>query len=208
MSKRAVAVPRRRRSLRRGVALGLVLSLHAALALFLLAPRPPLWQAVVTAAPAATDALQVEFVHRRLPVVAEPVSTAARAPAAVVARRRLSRAASRSSLPPPTTAKPLASRVSAMTLDLRLHSAASGAGHSPWREALDHAQAAHRPRLPGMVAGRFVQQIRLRPRTSLKDSLRSIGSYLSCSAIRIQEEQSGHSAKLDRAAAEAGCGQN
>lgn len=59
-----------------------------------------------------------------------------------------------------------------------------------------------------MVAGRFVQQIRLRPRTSLKDSLRSVGSYLSCSAIKIEEEQSGHSAQLDRAAAEAGCAQN
>lgn len=195
-----------RRSLRRGVALGLVLSLHVGLTLFLLAPRPPRWQTEVVTASSPTDALQVEFPHRHPPAAVARVSTEPMAHESRAMRRRVPNVSSHLLRPPSAAPAYAASRAAITALNLRLPSRADGDGNRSWHEALGRTETRHRPPLPGMVAGSFVRQVRLRPRTSLKDSLRSIGTYLSCSAIRIQEEQTGHSAKLDRAAAEAGCG--
>lgn len=200
------------RSLRRGVVLGLVLALHSGLVLFLLAARAPLWQRPMAARASRSDALQVVFVA---PATVKQLKAAVAAvePLPPVKHRpdvRPMRASASRSIARMAPRDHAAERRStpAMTLDLSLPSPTRDDAPSRWHEAVQRAREAHLPRLPGAVAGSVVQQIRLPPPASIKDSLRSIGTYLSCSAIKIQQEQQGHSMRLDKAAAEAGCGQN
>lgn len=191
------------RSLRNGVVLGVVLAFHGGLALFLLAGRSGLRSRPLVSAPSSRNALLVEFLPS--PSADRSPQRARRAVVAPAQHRHLMK-----SHPRPRVEKapaPVAeTQATSGTLDLDLpaRDPTRDFGNHAWRQAIDEAQSALAPRLPGVEAGASV--IRLIPRQAAKERVGAVGKFMNCSiAIMKRHAHSDTPQQINHAHDEYGC---
>lgn len=183
-----------RRVVRNGVLIGLVSWLHLTLfvALMFMNPRPPRSDT----APEGGDPVVLHARLIRRQSVAHPPRPTAAGPRA---RARVTLRPAVYARTPPSLSEPLPTLpsvpepVSAAPATVGTYQAADADafGDPSIRRALIDAQSAARPALPGGTDSRLSKAMRVVPPPSLRDELKSIGDYMSCSQIEMARNRPG-----------------